>query len=119
MEFEQTTLFPPAEARKGCFTCKYFSELKVPRERSDGAVIYGYCFKDGDKSYSINMGKGYPVFLPLGGGSACKMFKRRSASSQRMMSAKTVFLTHAEAEAALESRCVEVDAMAHEQGKKN
>lgn len=56
-----------------CYACKHFSELKEPRERSDGAVIYGYCFKDGDKDYSPNMGKGFAVFIPEG---KCKQFKR-------------------------------------------
>ena len=60
---------------KSCSTCGFFAELKEPFERSDGAVIYGYCFKDGDKDYSPNMGKGYPVFVD-GGGGACKQYKR-------------------------------------------
>ena len=43
---------------KTCYQCKYFSELKEHRERSDGSVIYGYCFSAGDKDYSVHMGKG-------------------------------------------------------------
>lgn len=58
---------------KTCYQCKHFSELKTPRERSDGAVIYGYCFAGGDKNSSANMGKGYAVFLPEG---TCKQFVR-------------------------------------------
>lgn len=56
---------------KGCGTCKHYAELKEPFERSDGATIFGYCFKDGDKDYSPNMGKGYPVFVSEAG-AACK-----------------------------------------------
>lgn len=61
------------ECEKSCYSCKYFSELKEPRERSDKAVIYGYCFKSGDKNYSSNMGKGYAVFIPDAG---CREYKR-------------------------------------------
>lgn len=61
---------------KCCNLCKFYAELKIPYERSDGAVIYGYCFKDGDKDYSPNLGKGYPVYIS-GGGAACKSFKRQ------------------------------------------
>lgn len=50
---------------QACNVCKYCAELKTPYERSDGAAIYGYCFKNGDKDYSPDMGKGYPIFLPL------------------------------------------------------
>lgn len=38
---------------KACNVCKYCAELKTPYERSDGAYIYGYCFKNGDKDYSF------------------------------------------------------------------
>ena len=65
---------------KSCNTCRYYAELKEPFERSDGAVIYGYCFKDGDKDYSPNMGKGYAVFVD-GGGCACKQHKRKKGSA--------------------------------------
>lgn len=44
--------------------------------RSDGATIYGYCFKVGDKDYSPGMGKGYPVWID-GAGTSCKSFKCR------------------------------------------
>lgn len=57
-----------------CDACTHYSALAQPRERSDGAVIYGYCFKDGDKSYSTNMGKGLAVFIQNG---FCKSFKKR------------------------------------------
>ena len=60
----------------GCAICDHYSALVEPRERSDGAVIYGYCFKSGDKDYSPNMGKGFPVFID-GAGASCKAFKRR------------------------------------------
>ena len=46
---------------KCCATCRYCAELKRPYERSDGTTIYGYCFKDGDKDYSLSMGKGLPA----------------------------------------------------------
>ena len=64
------------KTERGCHTCKLYAELKQPYERSDGAVIYGYCFKDGDKDYSPGMGKGYPVWID-GAGTACKSFKCR------------------------------------------
>lgn len=64
---------------QACNVCKYCAELKTPYERSDGAAIYGYCFKHGDKDYSPNMGKGYPIFLPLSCGGTCKDFRRRRA----------------------------------------
>ena len=66
---------------QACNVCKYCAELKTPYERSDGAAIYGYCFKNGDKDYSPNMGKGYPIFLPLSCGGTCKDFRRRRGLS--------------------------------------
>lgn len=51
---------------KSCYNCRFFAKLEKPYERSDGAVIYGYCFVSGDKDYSPNMGKGYPVFIDGG-----------------------------------------------------
>ena len=72
MTGEQTALW--AQNEKSCESCKHFSELKTPRERSDGAVIYGYCFKDGDKNYSTNMGKGFPVFVA---GAVCKSYAKQ------------------------------------------
>ncbi len=60
---------------KTCYQCKYFSELKEHRGRSDGSVIYGYCFSAGDKNYSVHMGKGIAVFLPESG--VCKSFVRK------------------------------------------
>lgn len=61
---------------KCCKNCRFCAELVRPYERSDGACIYGYCFSSGDKNYSPNMGKGFPIFMPLDGGAACKDFKR-------------------------------------------
>lgn len=69
----QLSLFKEPEPKTGCWKCRFFAELKTPFERSDGAVIYGYCFVDGDKDHSPNMGKGYAVFVPDG---ICKRFKR-------------------------------------------
>lgn len=66
--------FLPAGVRQGkdCFHCQYFAELKMPFKRSDGAVIYGYCFHGGDQGPSPGMGKGLAVFLPEG---YCKRFR--------------------------------------------
>lgn len=69
---EQMSLYPRTLERC-CDTCSYYSALKEPRERSDGAVIYGYCFKTGDTNHSSNMGKGYAVFI---NGGSCKQFKK-------------------------------------------
>lgn len=69
---------------KCCEACKYCAALIRPYCRSDGAQIYGYCFKSGDKDYSPNMGKGYPIFLPLDAGAACKSFKRRREEAEEM-----------------------------------
>lgn len=69
---------------KCCETCKYCAALIRPYCRSDGAQIYGYCFKSGDKDYSQNMGKGYPIFLPLDAWAACKSFKRRREEAEEM-----------------------------------
>lgn len=77
---EQISLFPAEAKESGCVVCCHFSALKEPRERSDGAVIYGYCFKDGDKNYSTNMGKGFAVFLPDG---TCRQFKHRRKAARR------------------------------------
>ncbi len=74
-KYEQVSIL---SAEKGpgrdCFWCHFFAELKTPFERSDGAVIYGYCFQAGDRDCSPGMGKGYAVFVPEG---SCKKFKRR------------------------------------------
>ena len=72
---EQIGLYSHADGNC-CNLCDHYSALVEPRERSDGAVIYGYCFKSGDKDYSPNMGKGFPVFIN-GTGASCKAFKRR------------------------------------------
>ncbi len=74
---EQITLFP-VKPEKRCDTCSFYSALKEPRERSDGAVIYGYCFKAGGTNHSSNMGKGYAVFID---GGCCKQFTKKEAKS--------------------------------------
>ena len=58
---------------RSCDVCKHYSALAEPRERINGATIYGYCFQNGDKNYLINMGKGYPVFIDR---AVCKAFVR-------------------------------------------
>ena len=86
---EQTTLWANQTAPQAnqtpdryCQVCRHCSALVEPREvegnGGEEAYIYGYCFKDGTKSCSIGMGKGYPIYLPLDCGAACKSFKRRS-----------------------------------------
>lgn len=65
--FEQESLFCTSMP-DNCYFCKHFSELREPRERSDGFKIFGYCFKD-----KYNMEKGYPVFIPEG---KCESFSR-------------------------------------------
>lgn len=58
---EQLIINGYEERPKNCYICRHFSELKEPRQRSDRAVIFGYCFKD-----IGNMEKGYAVFVPEG-----------------------------------------------------
>jgi hypothetical protein len=60
-----------------CETCDFYSALAEPRIRSDNAVIYGYCFKHGDKNYNTNMGKGYAVFIS---GGCCKKWRKKRAA---------------------------------------
>ena len=76
---DQTALWEDAKEmpQKCCRVCKFCAELKSPWERSDGVCIYGYCFCDGDKDYSPNMGKGNAIFMPLDSGAVCKNFKKR------------------------------------------
>lgn len=57
-----------------CVTCKFYHALGEPFARSDGATVYGYCFRDGDKDYSVHMGKGFAVFVPEG---CCKRYIRK------------------------------------------
>lgn len=78
---DQIGLFQGTEKlpEKRCEICRNCSALVEPREIEDGAHIYGYCFKDGVKSYSPNMGKGWPIYLPLDCGAACKSFRKRVA----------------------------------------
>ena len=71
---DQVTLFPDTSPRQCCDTCKHYSALAEPRDVSDGAFIYGYCFKYGVKPYSLGMGKGLAVFIHE---SSCESFKRR------------------------------------------
>lgn len=74
MSMDQLALYEEEPKAETCFSCRHFSELKKPREVAEGAAIYGYCFKDGTKDYSPNMGKGYPVYIPEG---KCKDWKKR------------------------------------------
>ena len=59
-----------------CNDCKFYSELKEPRQADEHNSIYGYCFKD-----QYNMGKGYPVYVP--GGTCKDMKKARKESGGR------------------------------------
>ena len=72
---EQTVLWED-KPEHCCGKCRLCAALAEPYERSDGSVIYGYCFKVGDKVHSPNMGKGFPIFLPLDSGASCEDFKR-------------------------------------------
>ena len=36
---------------KVCSTCRHFRKFERPFQREDGAVIYGYCFKDAKNNY--------------------------------------------------------------------
>lgn len=77
-QFEQMSLLPQEPLNdNSCFRCRFFAELKEPFVRSDEAVIYGYCFREGDKDYSPGMGKGYAVFMPDG---RCKTFKAKKGA---------------------------------------
>lgn len=85
-EGEQLSLLPEeAKEAESCFLCRHFSELKMPRVLDCGGCIYGYCFKDGTKPYNANMGKGYPVYIPMAG--PCSSFKKetRSEAERRML----------------------------------
>lgn len=62
---------------KCCKNCRFCAEFVKPYTRADGACIYGYCFSSCDKNYSPNMGKGFPIFVPLDCGAACKDFRKR------------------------------------------
>lgn len=46
--------------------------------QSIGSMLY---IINGDKDYSPDMGKGYPIFLPLSCGGTCKDFRRRRVLS--------------------------------------
>lgn len=93
----------------GCDMCRYYSALREPREREDGAVIYGYCFATGTKDYNGNMGKGYAVFVPDSG--VCEKFKRiykkseKAEESKRQMSLEDLSIERLKSEnAALKER---------------
>lgn len=85
---DQTTLWanqtaPQANKTPDCYcqVCRHCSALEEPREiegnGGEEAYIYGYCFKGGTKTYSPNMGKGFPIYIPLDSGATCEDFKRR------------------------------------------
>lgn len=75
-EAEQIELFDssPAEC---CQNCHWWATLVKPWVRDDGSAIYGYCFAGGSKDYSVNMGKGLPVFYAPTSGVPCQNFKKR------------------------------------------
>ena len=77
---DQIGLFPRDETppKNRCEVCQHYSALVEPREIGGDARIYGYCFKDGTKVYSPNMGMGWPIYLPIDCGTACKSFRRRA-----------------------------------------
>lgn len=75
-----------AKLERCCDVCRHYSALAEPRKRSDGATIYGYCFRSGDKNYSPDMGKGYPVFVD---GAVCKAFVRERRRCQMRQSEVT------------------------------
>jgi hypothetical protein len=76
---EQKSLFPNEKKKVllSCNACHFYSALAKPRYRSDGAVIWGYCFKNGDTNHSIDMGKGLAVFLPE---ASCKSWRKAKES---------------------------------------
>ena len=77
-KYEQLSFLPEHQKTSRpdcCGNCTYFSALKDPRQRSDGAIIHGYCFREGDTNYSPDMGKGFAVFISPDKGS-CKKFKK-------------------------------------------
>lgn len=74
---------------KSCNNCRFYAELKIPYQRSDEVRIFGYCFGEGDKDYSPNMGKGFPVFID-GGGAACKSHKRKKSNDEQEKEQSTV-----------------------------
>ena len=79
VEGEQLSLLPEeTKEAESCFLCRHFSELKIPRVLDGGGCIYGYCFKDGTRPYNANMGKGYPVYIPMAG--PCSSFKKETRS---------------------------------------
>jgi hypothetical protein len=79
---EQVTMFRDEPIKQaGCDSCQHFSELKQPRVRSDEAVIYGYCFKSGDKNHSVGTGKGFAVFQPKG---KCEDYKKVSINESKI-----------------------------------
>ena len=71
MDYEPNGLFPDERPGCSCYTCRYFSELKEPRQLDPDGAIYGLCFKAGVKHYS---GNGYAVFIPDG---KCAKYAKR------------------------------------------
>ena len=54
-----------------CFTCKYFSEFKEPRQ-FEGYALFGKCFKP-NKLFAEQYPGGLNVYVP---GGTCKSYKR-------------------------------------------
>lgn len=50
-QFAAPTKSKRPKQEKRCENCRYCAALAKPYERSDGSIIYGYCFGDGDKDY--------------------------------------------------------------------
>lgn len=59
-----------------CGECKKYGVLHTPREIADGIFIYGFCFKDFQRSY----GSIYPVYIPQGG--TCKEFDKKKEEKE-------------------------------------
>ena len=54
LDHEQLSMLPIKD-EKTCRICQHFAALQQPFERSDGAVIYGYCFRNGHIGYGIGI----------------------------------------------------------------
>jgi hypothetical protein len=70
----QISLVDEDRPKECCYSCVNFSELKEPRALEPEGSIYGYCFKSGTKPHSLNMGKGYAVYVSEG---KCREFRRK------------------------------------------
>lgn len=77
----QTSFLPEVKPLDSCYSCRHFSALKEPRKSEEEWVIYGYCFKDGMRIHSPNMGKGYPIYIE---GGKCKEWKKLKRSGPPM-----------------------------------